>query len=280
MEITMRTDAGLESIRRVARGRPDMLVGAGTVLTLEQGKACVDAGARFIVSPGFDRTLAEWCLKNGTVITPGCVTPSEITGALSLGIGVVKFFPANVYGGLAAMKALAAPFGHIKFIPTGGVGPENLDVFSSAPFVHAVGGSWLCSKADVSAGNWERIERLSAEAARLLMGFEVRHLGVNCENDAEAGSVAYRFAALFGFDCRPGSSSIFAGDRIEVMRGRSLGTMGHIAVAVNQIARAAAYLEKRGVSVDWNTAKYRDGRCTAVYLREEAGGFAIRLLQK
>ena len=120
MEITFRTDAAEDSIRAVSESCPDVLVGAGTVITLEQCKRAVGAGAKFIVSPGFDEEVARWCVDNGIAVIPGCVTPSEIMAAMKLGLRVLKFFPANVYGGLAAMKSLSGPFGGIKFIPTGG----------------------------------------------------------------------------------------------------------------------------------------------------------------
>ena len=142
MEITFRTAAAADSIKAVADSCPDMLVGAGTVITLDQCKQAVACGAKFIVSPGFDEEVVRWCVDNGVAVTPGCVTPTEITAAMKLGLKVVKFFPANVYGGLTALKALSAPFGGVKFIPTGGVNDKNLGEFISAPFVHAVGGSW------------------------------------------------------------------------------------------------------------------------------------------
>jgi len=166
MEITLRTDAGLACIKKLAQ-HPDMLVGAGTVLSLDQAKRCVDAGAKFIVSPGFNAQMVKWCVENDIAVTPGCVTPTEIMAALELGINVVKFFPANVYGGLGAMKALAAPFGNVKFIPTGGVNAQNLKEYISAPFVYAVGGSWLCTKADISAGSFEKITHLCAQAVEI-----------------------------------------------------------------------------------------------------------------
>ncbi len=121
MEITFRTAAAADSIKAVAENCRDMLVGAGTVITLEQCKQAVECGAKFIVSPGFDEEVVRWCVENGIAVTPGCVTPSEIMAAMKLGLTVVKFFPAGVYGGLSAMKALSGPFGGIKFIPTGGV---------------------------------------------------------------------------------------------------------------------------------------------------------------
>ena len=164
MEITLRTKAGLESIRQVAKNCPDVLVGAGTVITLAQCKEAIAAGAKFIVSPGFDCEVVEHCIAENISVTPGCVTPTEITAALKLGVKVVKFFPANVYGGLDAMKALAGPFGDVKFIPTGGISDKNLSEYVAIPFVHAVGGSWLCAKSDIAAGNFEKITALSKAA--------------------------------------------------------------------------------------------------------------------
>ena len=144
MEITFRTAAAADSIKAVAENSPDMLVGAGTVITLEQCKKAVECGAKFIVAPGFDEEVVRWCVENGVAVTPGCVTPTEIMAAMKLGLKVVKFFPAGVYGGLSAMKALSGPFGGIKFIPTGGVNGQNIGEFIAAPFIHAVGGSWVC----------------------------------------------------------------------------------------------------------------------------------------
>ena len=168
MEITMRTGAALDSIRSVVSECPDMLVGAGTVLTLAQCKDCVAAGASFIVAPGFDPETVEWCVKNEIPVLPGCVTPTEIMAAMRLGIKTFKFFPANVYGGLKAMKALAGPFVGVQFVPTGGVNGENLNEYISAPFIRAVGGSWLCTKADISAGNFEKIAGLAKEASAIV----------------------------------------------------------------------------------------------------------------
>jgi len=167
MEITLRTAAGLESIQRVADQCKDVCVGAGTVLTLDQCKKAVDAGATFIVSPGFDYELVKWCVENKISVTPGCVTPTEITAALSLGVNILKFFPANIYGGLPAMKALSGPFGNVKFVPTGGVSGSNLSEYVSQPFIHAVGGSWLCDKKDISNGNFDKITELSKEAVKI-----------------------------------------------------------------------------------------------------------------
>lgn len=168
MEITFRTAAAASSIKAVSESCPEMLVGAGTVVTLEQCKQALECGAKFIVSPGFDPEVVSWCVERNIPITPGCVTPTEIMAAMKLGLNVVKFFPAGVYGGLKAMKALSAPFGSVRFIPTGGVDAKNLKEYLEAPFVHAVGGSWLCPKKEIATGNFDAITALCKEASQIV----------------------------------------------------------------------------------------------------------------
>ena len=164
MEITFRTAAAPECIKAVSENCPDVLVGAGTIVNLEQCKLAVEMGAKFIVSPGFDAEVVAWCVENDIPVCPGCVTPTEIMAALKFGLKVLKFFPANVYGGLKALKSLSGPFVGLKFIPTGGVSTENIKEFIDAPFIHAVGGSWVCPKADIAAGNFEKITQLCKDA--------------------------------------------------------------------------------------------------------------------
>jgi 2-dehydro-3-deoxyphosphogluconate aldolase / (4S)-4-hydroxy-2-oxoglutarate aldolase len=167
IEVTLRTDSAQGVIGKIADACPDMLVGAGTVVTLEQCKAAVDSGARFIVSPGFSEPVVKWCVKKEIAITPGCVTPTEIMRALEYGIEVIKYFPAGVYGGLNAMKALHSPFANVRFIPTGGVNAKNLAEYIAAPFIHAVGGSWVCAKSDINAGDFDKITGLCYESKQI-----------------------------------------------------------------------------------------------------------------
>ena len=170
MEITFRTACAPDAIRAVAENCPEVLVGAGTVINVEQAKLAVAMGAKFIVSPGFSEEVVGWCVENGVAVAPGCVTPTEIMAALKHGLTMVKFFPANVYGGLNAMKNLAAPFVGLKFLPTGGVNTSNIKEYVDAPFVHAVGGSWVCPKAEIAAGNWSKITKLCEDARNAAKG--------------------------------------------------------------------------------------------------------------
>ena len=146
-EITFRTACAKEAIEYACKNYPDMNIGAGTVINAKQCKDALKAGARFIVSPGLSPAVAKVCKKAGVPYYPGCVTPTEIMAALDLGITVVKFFPANVYGGLKALKALSAPFPQVKFIPTGGVDSDNLEEFLAWDKIYAVGGSFFVSDA-------------------------------------------------------------------------------------------------------------------------------------
>ena len=170
MEITFRTACAPEAIKAVSEGCPEVLVGAGTIVNLDQAKLAVQMGAKFIVSPGFDEEVVRWCVEQGIAVCPGCVTPTEIMAAMKCGLKMVKFFPANVYGGLKALKSLAGPFVGMKFLPTGGVSNDNIKEFIDTPFIHAVGGSWVCPKADIAAGNWEKITNLCIGARKAAKG--------------------------------------------------------------------------------------------------------------
>lgn len=167
MEITMRTDAALSAVSQIRSHCPNVLVGAGTVLDVAQCQQAIDAGAAFIVSPGFSAPIVSWCIEHGVAVLPGCVTPTEIMEGLRFGLNTFKFFPANIYGGLMAMKALSAPFRGVRFVPTGGVSENNLKEYLSAPFIHAVGGSWLCSATDIDAENWDKIKANAARAVEI-----------------------------------------------------------------------------------------------------------------
>jgi len=166
-EITFRTDAAAESIRRVANELPEVLPGAGTVVTVAQAEAALDAGAKFIVSPGISEKVVTFCQKAGVPIIPGCATPTDITLAVEMGLEVVKFFPAEAMGGIKTLKALAAPFSKMRFMPTGGVTPANLREYLSLPCVVACGGTWLVKGDPSEEGALEKIEGLAREAVSL-----------------------------------------------------------------------------------------------------------------
>ncbi|MBN2412261.1 bifunctional 4-hydroxy-2-oxoglutarate aldolase/2-dehydro-3-deoxy-phosphogluconate aldolase [candidate division KSB1 bacterium] len=165
-EITFRTEAALDAIHAVAEMQ-DLLVGAGTVLKVDQVKAAVDAGARFIVSPGFNPKVVDYCVKNEITVTPGVCTPTDIEMAMDFGLKVVKFFPAEAFGGLKTLKALSGPYHMMKFIPTGGVNIHNLREYLAFPKVFACGGSWMVKSELISAAKFAEITELTAEAVKV-----------------------------------------------------------------------------------------------------------------
>lgn len=167
-EVTFRTDAAEESIRLMSEAYPEMLVGAGTVLTIDQVNRAVKAGAKFIVSPGFDPEIVDYCLENNIPVLPGCITPSEVAQAVKRGLKVVKFFPAEQAGGIAMIKAMAAPYVGLKFMPTSGINAGNLTEYLSCDKILCCGGSWMVKGDLVKAGDFGNIRELSAETRKLV----------------------------------------------------------------------------------------------------------------
>jgi 2-dehydro-3-deoxyphosphogluconate aldolase/(4S)-4-hydroxy-2-oxoglutarate aldolase len=163
-EITLRTAAGLEAIMSMRSARPEMLVGAGTVLSVDQAAQAIDAGAQFVVSPGFSDTVVALCIARGIPVFPGVVTPTEVMRALDAGVTDLKFFPAGSAGGLAHLRALAGPFPSVRFIPTGGIGLADIPAYLGLSSVLAVGGSWMVSKDLLAAGDWAAVASAAAEA--------------------------------------------------------------------------------------------------------------------
>ncbi|HEX2190052.1 MAG TPA: bifunctional 4-hydroxy-2-oxoglutarate aldolase/2-dehydro-3-deoxy-phosphogluconate aldolase [Longimicrobiaceae bacterium] len=165
-EVTFRTAAAPEALRRIAAEFPEMLAGAGTVLTPEQAAQARDAGAKFVVSPGFNAAVVDWCQENGVPVFPGVCTPTEIEMALGKGLRTVKFFPAEPIGGLPYLKAIAAPYGMMEFIPTGGIGAAQLEKYLGFGPVVAVGGSWMVSGEWIRSRDWDRVRREVESAVR------------------------------------------------------------------------------------------------------------------
>lgn len=279
-EVTFRTEAAEESIRIMAEEFPEMLIGAGTVLTIEQVDRAVAAGAKFIVSPGLNPKVVKYCVERGIPITPGTSSPSDIEQAIELGLEVVKFFPAEACGGLNMIKSMAAPYTKMMFMPTGGINAKNLNSYLAFSKILACGGSWMVSKDLIAEGKFNEIEDLTREAVMTMLGFELKHVGINCQEESEADRVADRFSSLFGYKKKVGNSSIFAGSIVEAMKTPYLGKNGHIAIGTNHVLRAVNYLESQGVEFDMETAKYKGGQMIAIYLKEEIGGFAVHLVQK
>ncbi len=280
-EVTFRTACAEEAIRRIVAEVPEMIVGAGTVLTKDQVDRALAAGSQFIVSPGFNPEITRYALEKGALMMPGTATPGEMEQAMSMGLDIVKFFPAEQNGGVAKLKAVAGPYQNLRWMPTGGVNAKNLMDYLSFDKIVACGGTWMVKKDLIDEGNFEEITRLTKEAVRTMLGFEVKHIGINTENEEEALKAAQLFQLAFGFDYAVGNSSIFAGNKsMEIMKKPGRGTHGHIAVGTNTIDRAIAHLKMQGWEFDEDSRVVKNGKTVAIYLKQEFAGFAVHLVQK
>ncbi|MDR3051739.1 MAG: bifunctional 4-hydroxy-2-oxoglutarate aldolase/2-dehydro-3-deoxy-phosphogluconate aldolase [Oscillospiraceae bacterium] len=279
-EITFRTAAAPDAIAAVHRELPDVLLGAGTVLTAEQVDKAKAAGAGYVVTPGINPQVVARCQQVGLPVVPGCANPSDIEVAIGFGLKVVKFFPAEAIGGLPLIKALAGPYGDMRFVPTGGIGEKNLLDYLSFPKVAACGGSWMVPDAAIKAKDWDKIRDLTASAVQLMLGFELAHVGVNSQSEGEAKNTADTFGKLLNWPVKEGNGSLFAGAGLEIMKAQGRGSRGHLAIRTNSVARAKAWLQGRSVAFAEETAGYKDGKLIFIYLRDEIGGFAVHLAQK
>ncbi len=278
-EITFRTAAGEEAIRQVAQHCPEVVVGAGTVLNLDQCDRAIAAGAKFIVSPGYNEALVDHCIEKGVLVFPGCVNASDMTRAVNAGLKVVKFFPAEQSGGVAFLKALA-PVLPLNFMPTGGVNTKNLMDYLGFDRIAACGGTWMVKKDLIEGERWDEIEAICKDAVKTMLGLRLVHVGVNCTDEGEAEKAAKTFCALLDLEYKPGNSSIFAGSLVECMKSPYLGKNGHIAIGANNVDRAIYHLARKGVAFNESTRKTdAKGNTTVIYLKDEVGGFAIHLVK-
>ena len=278
-EVTFRTSCAKEAIAAIAKEYPEMIVGAGTVLTKAQVDDAIEAGAKFIVSPGFNPEIVKYCQSKGCPIVPGINNPSGIEAALELGLTTVKFFPAEQSGGLAMIKAMSAPYGGVTFMPTGGVSPANVNDYLAFNKIVCCGGSWMVKSEMITAGDFDGITKLVREAVDTMLGFKFKHIGINPSGSTSEGA-ANTLKNYFSFDPKVGTKSIFAGPEFEMMNEKGPGTNGHIAIQTNNVDRAVYHLERRGVKFDYSTATYDDkGNMKFIYLADEINGFAYHLVK-
>ena len=280
-EITFRTDAAEDSIKAITEALPNMLIGAGTVLSDEQAERAVAAGARFILSPGFGPNMVGWCVENNIPVAPGCATPTDIETAIEFGLDTVKFFPAEQNGGVEMISALSAPYGGLKFIPTGGITRDNLSSYLKLDCVLACGGSFVCPPELIKTGNFAAITALARDAIRAMFGFRLAHIGINTKDDATARRASLLIETMFGFEQKEGTLGIMCGGQFEFMKGPYFGDYGHIAVAVDSIERAMAYFGRMGFEFEEDGVILNDaGKINAAYFKNDFFGCAIHLLRK
>ena len=274
-EVTFRTACAEDCIRIINKEVPEMLLGAGTVLTVEQADRAMAAGAKFIVAPGYDPEVTRHVIDKGGLMMPGTATAGEMQQAMNQGCEVLKFFPAEANGGVAMLKNIGAALKSAKWMCTGGVNAKNVNDYLGYSQIVAVGGTWMCKSDMIKAGQWDEITAICKEAVKTMLGFSLAHVGINCENEGGAEQTAKTLCTLFGFDYKPGNSSIFAGSAVECMKAPYLGKNGHIAIATNSLDRAVYHLSRQGVEFDQSTRKPK-----AIYLKDEVGGFAVHLVQR
>lgn len=279
-EVTFRTECAKDAIAIMHESYPEMILGAGTVLTTKQVDEAVEAGATFIVSPGFNSKIVEYCRSKNILIVPGCSNASDIEKALEFDLEVVKFFPAEASGGIKSIKALAAPYANVKFMPTGGIHAGNLQDYLSFSKIVACGGSWMVDPQLVKNQDFEAIQRLTEEAIKQMLDLKLAHVGINASDEVEALNISKTMSLFNQSSIDERKGSYFVGP-VEVMKTPFLGKNGHIAYSTPQLERAKFFLEKRGFEFDESTISYDENhKIKAIYINTEIGDFAVHLVAR
>ena len=242
-EVTFRTSAAKEAIAQITKEVPEILVGAGTVTSVEMAKEAIRAGAKYIVSPGLNPKVVTYCIEQNIPILPGVATPTELEAAMALGLTTMKFFPAEQIGGKNMLASLSSPYKQIKFIPTGGININNLNQYLDLPNVLACGGSWMCPASLIDAQKFDEIAILCHQAVLSMHGFSLLHVGLNSADSDEAKESANLFGSMFSLPVIEFPGAFFAGNMMEIVKKPFLGSNGHIAVSTNNIDRSIAYFE-------------------------------------
>jgi len=282
-EVTYRTNAAEEAIRCILSACPDMLVGAGTVTSKELAESAINAGAKFIVAPGFNPSVVDYCLARNVPIIPGVSSPTQIEESLNRNLTVLKFFPAEMLGGVKMLEAFAGPFNQTLFVPTGGINTDNLGDYAKCKNVLAVGGTWIVKSETISEEKWDTITASCKEALLKIQGFTLGHVGINA-GDADEAQQTAESLSLFGFPISELPVSFFCGTEFEVMKANGRGTHGHIGFMVNNIERSLWYLSRLGYKPVMETAQYigekEKSPLKFIYLDKPIGGFAVHLKRK
>ena len=280
-EVTFRTEAAAEAIRQIRENCPDVLCGAGTVLTIEQLQQAAEAGAQFVVSPGLQPKIVEAALRMGMPIFPGCATPSDVETAMALGLQTVKFFPAEAAGGVAMLKAMAVPYCMLRFIPTGGIDTKNLASYTGLKCVLACGGSFIVKKDWLANGEYAKITAAAREAIAAMLQLRMGHVGVIAKDIDDCRKTADTFSKLLVAE-KSGNDTgdaFMVGDYFEVLCKNTNGERGHVCIRTIDVPRAAAYFKRMGVEFLPETAQYeKDGTLRLIYCKETWCGMGLHLL--
>lgn len=282
-EITFRSEAAADGIRLLRENKPDMIIGAGTVLTLGQLDKAIEAGAQFIVSPGLNPTIVKAAQERNIPIYPGCATPTEVEAAMALGLTTVKFFPAEAAGGTAMLSSMGVPYQQMRFMPTGGIDKTNLTKYLSLPNVIACGGSFMVKSDWLKSSNWEAVRAETAAAVQTMLGLEMGHFAIMAKDREDLAESAGALGEMLCLPAtiNPDGRGAMVGGAFEVLNSKEEGLYPHAALLTNDPARAKAWFERRGYHFREETRQYDEKEnLKVVYFDGEWCGLRMHLLKK
>ena len=280
IEITFRTECAAEALKAIKQAYPEMLLGAGTVLTPETVDEAIACGVDFIVTPGFNPDVVKYTISKNFPIVPGVSCASQIEQAMALGLDTVKFFPAEQSGGVPALKAFAGPYKKLKFIPTGGMTIDNFTTYTSLNNVVAIGGSFMINKKHIADKDVDAMVNDIVAVVDRMLNLKLSHIGMNLENEEEALKIANLLQSLLHMPYKNGNSSIFVGNKeFELMKVEGKGKNGHIGIGVSDIDRGIHYLETRGLKFNNDSLVVKENKKIAIYFADEIGGYAFHLMK-
>lgn len=284
MEITLRTDAALEAIERVSKEVPDILVGAGTVINKDLARKALQAGAAFLVSPGFSKEVADIAQENDILYVPGVATLTEVMYAVNCGYTLLKIFPADTLGGIDYIREIHSVFPKLSFMPSGGISLETMETYLDAPYISAVSGSWMAPKKLIAQKKFDEITAVCKETVSRLHGFNLLHIGINNKSEKEAKAAADSLGSLLDLPVTDRGTAYFVGEMADVIKYELPGSHGHIAIQVNDMERAMRYFKNKGYRfTDLGLGKDDQGKIVAIWFDPEQvniNGFAVHLRRK
>lgn len=280
IEVTFRSEYAIKAIELISKQFSEMVVGAGTVKTIKQAQDAINAGAKFIVTPGFNKDVVTWCVENKVCVLPGVSTASEIEMAMQFGLKNLKFFPAESSGGANKLKDLYGPYSEIMFLPTGGINLNNMHDYLSLQNVLAIGGSFMLDKDAILNKNFEKVKEDVKLAVSTMLSYELIHIGINENSSEEALKTANMLCSLFNFKYYKKPKSHFAGKGFEILNSKGIGENGHIGIYTPYIERAMYHLKKQNISFLENTItrNKQTNKVNFVYLDLILSGFGIHLI--
>ena len=276
VEITFRTSAAKDVLRLIGSKNNTMMVGAGTVISVEQVNDAVMAGAKYIVTPAFNPRVVDRCIELGIPVFPGCSNASDIEQAAERGLRVVKFFPAELLGGVAMLKALSGPYPFMRFIPTGGIRADNLNSYLKFNKVLCCGGTYMVDENLLKQKQFQEITRIARESVNKMLDIKLDHIAINA--DYRTGTELLKtFSKLSGEVYKEEEDKVCG---IEVVRENHIGKIGHIAFSSPNLERCVYYLGQRGFTVDSSTIVKENGKIAKLHLAGDNAGFTIQLIRK